>query len=578
MSQETATEGRGAPTSDPEGRGERRRRAIGLGLAPLAFAAVWLAPLDLEVAAHRLAAVVAATVVLWVSEAIPLAATALLAPAVAALLGVTSASAAFAPIASPLIFLFLGGFMIASALAVHGMDRRAALWLLSRPGIAGSPRRALWAVAVASFAASMWISNTATTATLLPVALGLCAAMGRFLPADDPAVAERHRRYSAGMLLALAYASSLGGLTTPIGTAPNVIALDLLERQAQIRLDFFEWMSFALPVGAATLIGLLAWVSVRFAPPVARIEGLQATIAAELRALGPVRPAERRALAIFALAVVGWLTPSVLKLALGPADPWSAWALSSLDEGVVAIVAAGLLFVVPRGAGRRGAEGDGGGADGGGAGGGGTDGGGMGHGGADGGGAGGGGAGHGGTGHGGADGGGAGGGGAGLGGPLLRWEDATRIDWGTLYLLGGGLALGKMMFDTGLAAALARGALGMAGPLADSPFGIMAAATVLMTALTEIASNTAATSMMIPVLLAIAAELGVGPLPLVLCVTLAASNAFMLPVSTPPNAIVYGSGHIRLGEMIRAGALLDVIGALILITAGALLLPLLGLR
>lgn len=500
----------------PPGAPLGRRRRVGLVLAPLALVAVALAPLDLEPAAHRLAAIVAMTVVLWVSEAIPLAAAALLAPALAVLAGVAPAPAAFAPIASPLIFLFLGGFMIASALAAHGMDRRAALWLLSRPAIAGSPRRALWALAIAAFVASMWISNTATTATLLPVALGLCAAMRPFLPEGDAAAHERHRRYAAGMLLALAYASSLGGMTTPIGTAPNVITLDLLERQAAIRLDFFEWMAFALPVGALTLVVLLAWLSARFPPALARLTGLQAAIAAELRALGPVRPGERRALAVFALAVAGWLAPSLLKLSLGADHPWTLWAQQSLDEGVVAIAAATLLFVIPSGApGQR--------------------------------------------------------------RPLLTWDDAARVDWGTLYLLGGGLAIGKLMFDTGLAGALARGALDLAGPIAASPFGVLAAATLLMTFLTEITSNTAATSMMIPVLLAIAGELDISPLPLALCVTLAASNAFMLPVSTPPNAIVYGSGHLKIGEMIGAGALLDLIGAAILITAGALLLPLLGL-
>ena len=132
-------------------------------------------------------------------------------------------------------------------------------------------------------------------------------------------------------------------------------------------------------------------------------------------------------------------------------------------------------------------------------------------------------------------------------------------------------------FDTGLAATLARGALDLAGPIADSPLGLLALATLLMTYLTEIASNTATTSMMIPVLLAIAQELGIDPLPMALCVTMAASNAFMLPVSTPPNAIVYGGGHVRLGEMIRTGFALDLLGFAVIVACGALLLPILGL-
>jgi sodium-dependent dicarboxylate transporter 2/3/5 len=488
------------------------RRMIGLGLAPAAFVAVLLAPLGLEPAAQRMAAIVAWTVALWVSEAIPLAATGLLAPALAVLLGVAPASEAFAPIASPLIFLFLGGFMIARALATHGVDRRAALWLLTRPVIGGSPARVVVAIAVASFVGSMWLSNTATTAMLLPVGLGLCAALRALVPAERQAAM---RRYAAGMALAIAYASSLGGMATPIGTAPNVITLDLLERQAGIRLDFFEWMSFALPVGALSLVALLVWLRLRYPPPVARVSGLAAAAAAQREALGALSAAERRVIGVFGVAVAGWLAPSILKLSLGSGHPASAWAASGLDEGVVAIAAASLLFILPRGV---------------------------------------------------------------VKGPaLLPWREAAAIDWGTLYLLGGGLALGKLMFDTGLASAIAAGALALAGPLAGSPFGLLVVSTLLMTTITEITSNTAATSMMIPVLLAISVRLGIDPLPMALCVTLAASNAFMMPVSTPPNAIVYGGGYVRLGEMLRTGAVMDVVGFIILIAAGALLLPLLGL-
>ncbi|MCB9570210.1 MAG: DASS family sodium-coupled anion symporter [Myxococcales bacterium] len=502
-------------TEDRRRRADALRRRLGLVLAPLVFAGLLAAPLGLEAPAHRLAAIVALAVVLWVTEAIPLAVTALFAPALAVLMGVSPASQALAPIASPLIFLFLGGFFIARALSIQGMDRRAALWILSRPRLAGSPSRALVAIAFVSFVGSMWISNTATTAMLLPVAIGLIAAIDRFVPRDQEEIHEKIRRFGSGMVLAIAYASSLGGLATPIGTAPNVITLDLLERQAGIRLDFFEWMSFALPVGLVCLVGLLVWIQARFPPPLKKIEGLTAAVEGQLRELGPLRPGELRALVVFAFAVVGWLLPSILKLALGADDPRTAWAATSLDEGVVAILAATILFVTPDGGGE--------------------------------------------------------------GKAVLPWDEAVKIDWGTLYLLGGGLALGKMMFDTGLAAALARGALDLAGPIASSPFGLLALATFLMTYLTEIASNTATTSMMIPVLLAIAHELGIDPLPMALCVTLAASNAFMLPVSTPPNAIVYGSGHIRLGEMIRTGFLLDVFGFLVLLACGALLLPLLGL-
>jgi len=505
-------------TEERRARADALRRRLGLLLAPIGFIAVLIAPLGLDPPAHRLAAIVALAVILWVSEAIPLAATALLAPSLAVLMGVAPAQEALAPIASPLIFLFLGGFMIARGLQTQGMDRRAALWLLSRSFIGGRPGRVLIALAVAGFISSMWISNTATAAMLLPVALGLVAAIDAFVPGvpgDEKQLHESVRRYGSGMVLALAYACSLGGMATPIGTAPNVIALDLLDRQAGIHLDFFEWMSFALPVALTCLIGLLLWIRLRYPPPIERIEGLTAAVEEQRRELGPLSSGEARSLAVFTLAIVGWLAPSLIGLALGAEHPTSLWARSGLNEGIVALLAASLLFIIPSG------EGD--------------------------------------------------------GEPVLPWSEAVRIDWGTLYLLGGGLALGKLMFDTGLAAALADGALTLAGPLAGSPLGLLALATLLMTYLTEIASNTATTSMMVPVLLAIATKLQIDPLPMILCVTMAASNAFMLPVSTPPNAIVYGSGHIRLGEMLRTGFALDLLGFFVIVACGALLLPLLGL-
>jgi len=502
-------------TEERRARADALRRRLGLLLAPLAFVALLLAPIGLDPPAHRLAAIVALAVILWVSEAIPLAATALLAPSLAVVMGVAPAKEALAPIASPLIFLFLGGFMIARGLQTQGMDRRAALWLLSRDFIGGRPGRVLIALAVAGFIGSMWISNTATAAMLLPVALGLVAAIDAFVPSGEDRLHESVRRYGSGMVLALAYACSLGGMATPIGTAPNVIALDLLDRQAGIHLDFFEWMSFALPVALTCLVGLLLWIRVRYPPPIERIEGLTAAVERQLRELGPLTSGEARSLVVFALAVLGWLAPSLIGLALGAEHPTSLWARSSLNEGIVAVLAASLLFIIPSGE----ADGE----------------------------------------------------------PVLPWSEAVRIDWGTLYLLGGGLALGKLMFDTGLAAALADGALTLAGPIADSPLGLLALATLLMTYLTEIASNTATTSMMIPVLLAISTKLQIDPLPMILCVTMAASNAFMLPVSTPPNAIVYGSGHIRLGEMLRTGFVLDLLGFFVILACGALLLPLLGL-
>ena len=192
-----------------------------MGLAPLALLGLLLLPMPgLSPAAHRVTAIAGMTVVLWISEAIPLAVSALLAPALAVMLDVAPAKQVFAPFAHPLIFLFIGGFMLAEALSVHGFDRRAALWLLSRKIVRGSPSRSMVAIALTAFGFSMWINNTATTAMMIPIAVGLCTSIRRLCPAD-PELLARQRRFEEGMLISLACAASIGGLCTPIGTAPT---------------------------------------------------------------------------------------------------------------------------------------------------------------------------------------------------------------------------------------------------------------------------------------------------------------------------------------------------------------------
>jgi solute carrier family 13 (sodium-dependent dicarboxylate transporter), member 2/3/5 len=503
--------------SEGEARFERLRRRAGLVLAPVVFVALVLAPLPgLSPQAHMLAAVASATVVFWVTEAIPLAVAALLGPALAVLLGVTDAEAALAPFADPLIFLFMGGFMLAGGLSRQGFDRRAALWLLARPMLAGSPTRALAAIAFIAFAFSMWLSNTATTAMLIPVALGLVATM-KETAGEDERLRHAWTRFGGGMCLTLAYAASIGGTATPIGTGPNVIALGMIEDRLGIRFDFLQWMSFALPTAIVMFVVVVALAVRRFAPPMRRIDRLKAEVDRQLEALGPISPGERRAVAVFALAVVGWLLPSVLKIGLGTDHPWTTLAKSSLDEGVVAIVCASLLFALPSGAEpqRRGDTAP----------------------------------------------------------RLLGWQDAQNIDWGTLFLLGGGLALGRMTFDTGLADAIGRGLLDVSGPIAAHPAGLMAVSVLLVIFLTEVTSNTATTSMMLPVLIGLASAGGMDPIPTAIAVTLAASFAFMLPVSTPPNAMAYGTRMIRLDTMLSFGLRLDLLGYVLLLLAGLLVLP-----
>ena len=496
--------------SEAEARFDRRRRAIGLVAAPLVLVGLIAWPMPgLSYEAHMLAGVAAMTVVLWVTEAIPLAAAALLGPSLAVVLGVAEAKVALAAFGDPLIFLFLGGFLLASGLSGQGFDRRAALWLVSRRFVGGSPRRALYAVGAIGFAFSMWISNTATTAMLIPVALGLYQTVKRVAPSDDE-TRRQLDRYGGGMCLALAYACSMGGSTTPIGTAPNVIAVAMLDEQTGTAIDFGTWMAMSLPVALLMTTIILVMTARAFPAPVARVEGLTEEVKRLLAELGPLRTGERRVLIVFGLTVAGWLLPAILKLSLGVTHPWAIWAKASFNEGVIAMVGACSLFMLPASKAEPGKEAP----------------------------------------------------------RLLDWDMAQKIDWGTLLLLGGGFALGKLTFKTGLAEAIGRGVLDFAGPIAQHPAGLLAAAVLLVIFLTEATSNTATTSMMLPVIIGIAQASGFPPVATALTVTLAASYAFMLPVSTPPNAMAYGTRLVRLDSMVRVGFRFNLIGFALLSALG----------
>ncbi|KIG15406.1 anion transporter [Enhygromyxa salina] len=501
-------------SSEAEACFDRTRAKVGLVLAPLALIGLLLLPMPgLSPAAHRVTAIAGMTVVLWISEAIPLAISALLAPTLAVVLDVAPAQQVFAPFAHPLIFLFIGGFMLAQALSVHGFDRRAALWLMTRKFVRGSPARSMIVVALTAFGFSMWINNTATTAMMIPIAVGLCTSIRKLCP-PDPETLAKQRRFEEGMLITLACAASIGGLCTPIGTAANMIAVAELDHFVGIRIDFLQWMTYAVPVSVVSLLAMLVLARRRWPPALDYVEGLTDSVQRELDALGPMSCAERRAVCVFGVALIGWLAPSLLRLSLGEDALATAWAQRALPEGVVAMIAATLLFVIP--AEPRTRDGD--------------------------------------------------------RPALMTWTRAATIDWGTVFLLGGGLALGGLATDTGLARAIGTAVDAWLGESAP-PLLVLLVVTALVIYMTELVSNTATVSMLLPIIIPLGVQAGGDPVALVLTATFAASFAFMLPVSTPPNAIAYGTGLVRLPTMVSFGARLNLVGLLVLIAAGAWLLP-----
>jgi len=479
---------------EPAEEGPGRGRALaGFAFAPIVFATLWLAPLDLPMPAHRLGAVLGAVVVLWVTEALPMAMTAFLGVALTVPLGIAPVQDAFAPFADPLIFLFIGTFMLAQAIFFHGLDRRFAFAILGLPGVGARPARVLVAYASVACAISMWISNTATVAMMLPIGLSLLAVLD--------AHGEGSRRFGSALLLSASFAASVGGLGTPVGTAPNLIGLGFLRRETQVDVPFFAWMTLGLPV-TVMLLGIVVTSLRRDTPPRGDAgASLAAAIAAERRRLGAWTVGQRNTVVAFGLTVVFWVLPGIVALVAGSEHPAYKWLQATLPEPVVALVGAGLLFVLPTD--RRRLE------------------------------------------------------------FTLPWAEAVKIDWWIVFLYGGGIALGTLAFKTGLAEALGHRLTTLLGVRTE--IGLLASSTILATVLSETTSNTASANMVVPVVIAFARSAGIDPTLPAIGATMGSSLGFLLPVSTPCNALVYGTGRVPLRDMMRHGILLDVAGVAIII-------------
>ena len=504
-----------AAFSEAERRFERFRKTAGLVLGPLLALLIYLLPMSgLSPQAHILAAVIAWVVIWWVTEPVPIPVTSLFGASLCVVSGVADAKTIFAPFANPIIFLFLGSFIIARTMSVHGLDKRLAYSLLSRPLVGSSSGRILFVFGAVCVVMSMWISNTATAAMMYPIALGIINAMAGLMAkqAGRP-VSTARLRFTTGLMLMAAYASSTGGIGTPVGTPPNLIGLAMMEKFAGIRIPLFRWMLFAVPLLVLMYVFLYFIMRVLHRPEVSRIRGSREFVLAELHKLGPWTKAQKNCLIAFSVAVSLWIFPGFLALFAGPSSPLSRIYNDRLPEAVAALLAVLVLFLLPLDWKKRQFT--------------------------------------------------------------LTWRQAVQIDWGTLLLFGGGLTLGEQMFQTGLAESLGRGLLGVFGT--TSVWGLTLAGIYLAILVSETTSNTAAATMVVPILISISQAAGLNPLPPAVGATIAASYAFMLPVSTPPNAIVYGSGMVPITKMLRAGSLLNLTGGLVIWLGLRILLPLVGL-
>ncbi|MEA2062509.1 MAG: DASS family sodium-coupled anion symporter [Gemmatimonadota bacterium] len=485
------------------------RSRMGLFLGPLLFLVIVQLPVPagLEPVAMRMAGVAALMATWWITEAIPIPATALLPLPLFPLLGILDARQTPLNYADRMIYLFFGGFLIAVAMQKVGLHRRIALHIIR--AIGGSPPRLVLGFMIATAFLSLWISNTATTMMMLPIAMAVVFQMAETGGQGDE---EKSRvikeNFGLVLMLGIAYSASIGGVGTLVGTPPNIVLAGFVKSlyPDAPEMNFLQWMLLGLPFVIVFIPVCWQYLIRRGSPvPLLKLEGLESRmkggseyITDQLHRLGRMSFSERAVLIVFCTTALAWIFRKPINLGF-----FSTWGLTNwfplIDDSTVSMTMGCLLFLIPAGS-RKGEF-------------------------------------------------------------ILDWKSVQQgVPWGILILFGGGFALARGMGETGLALWLGQSLSWLQGV----PVPVVILCTCLMmTFLTEITSNTATTTMLIPVLGSAALAIGTHPFLLMIPATISASCAFMLPVATPPNAIVFGSGMIRIPQMARAGLWMNLIGVVL---------------
>jgi solute carrier family 13 (sodium-dependent dicarboxylate transporter), member 2/3/5 len=479
-------------TDPPASDGIARRVGLILGLMAFGFMTVLGPPADLSPKAWSALALLALMVIWWVSEAIPVAATALLPLGLLPLLGVAKPAAAAAPYGDPIIFLFIGGFMVAAAIEQSGLHKRIALGVLMAVG--SSPAAIVGGFMIATTLLSMWISNTATALMMTPIALAVCKAAAPIGPDQ--------RKLVAACVLGVAYCASIGGIGTPVGSPTNLIGLKWLEAN-NVGLSFPQWM--AIGVSIIVIMVPVSWfILTKVAYPLPKHLGdkdAATTIGDQNRALGKMSTAESRVLIVFVSVALAWMFREPLtKLP----------ALAGLSDMVIAILGAVCLFIIPAGDKDRPRK------------------------------------------------------------ALMDWSVAERIPWGIAILFGGGLSMAAALEASGVSQYVGTHMAGIGTLPVIAIVLILVSVTVFAS---ELASNVATLTAMLPVLTAIVVATGADPLIVGAAATFAASFGFMLPIATAANAIAYATSAPKQSEMIRIGLALNMVGIATITLAVALLGP-----
>jgi sodium-dependent dicarboxylate transporter 2/3/5 len=447
----------------------------------------------------------------WITEPIAIPLTSLFGPTLCVILGIVPIKDAYDQFANPMIFLFMGGFLLAKGMMVNGLDKRIAYGIMSMKWVGDSPRRIFLAIGLACILCSGWVSNTATAAMMFPISLGLLEAIREMMAENGKTIDLKNYKYATGLMLMTAYACSIGGVMTPIGTPPNIIMIGFLQELAPQapEISFFQWMIWGTV--AMILYFIIASVVLwrLFPADVDHIKGAKEFIQNSVDSLGKWTRAQKNTMIAFSTAFVLWVAPSVLGIMYDVDSDVMKFYDSHFPEAIAAMIGGLMLFFLPVN--------------------------------------------------------------VKTGEMTMTWKDGVEgTEWGTLLLFGGGLAMGSMMYDTGLSAWIGNG---LKEALGNNPsewlfVGVFCVAALIMS---ELTSHTASTNLMAPIAIGAALSLGFSPIPVAIGIALASSLGFMMPVSTPPNAIVYASGYVPITKMIKSGFIIDLIG-IFLVTIPVLML------
>jgi sodium-dependent dicarboxylate transporter 2/3/5 len=470
-------------------------KQIGLLLGPSFFILSQFSTLDgLSSKAITVIALAAWMVSWWITEAVSISVTALLPLVVFPLFDIMSMNEVGANYGSSIVFLFFGGFVLALALEKVNLHKRIALTIIHKTGT--TPNRVILGFMIATAFMSMWISNTASTVVMLPIALSVI----QLLVQSDGVFTKEERHFSLSVMLGIAFSANAGGIATVIGTPPNSVLIGLLENEYNIEISFLKWMIIGLPF-SVTMIGIIYFVLTRWMFPNKGIEfaSSNALIAEKLSDLGPTSPQEKHVLRIFAITVFLWIFRNLIN---------SFFPSLGLSDTLISVGCAIALFSIPHHF-KKGVF-------------------------------------------------------------ILKWEDTSRLAWGILILFGGGLALAKGMSSTGIVSLITDG-------IANANLNVLLTVSLLillMLFMTELMSNVALVAVLAPVVAGIAIGLEIPLLYLLIPVTMASSCAFMLPMATPPNAIVFASGYIKVAQMARVGIFINLIAVALLILMYRFMIPL----